>query len=125
MRVEIFCAAVLAALPLTPALAQATDDLEGQLSSLDQDVDSSMTATSALALAQEREAVGDVTGASTILERYLLTDEESVPVRAKYAMLLCSLSDKQAGQYELLKLRATAADAVTLNAVESACGGPQ
>ena len=120
-----------AAMLVAPAMAQEAvgGDAEGltaeerlALEQLDVEVSGSTTEAGALNLASGLEASGNFSGASVVLERYLLVDSESVAARAEYARLLCVLDDKGAGAYELAKLRAIPADAATLASVEKACG---
>lgn len=75
----------------------------------------------ALGLARQREEAGDLTGATAILERYLLVDAESVVARAAYATLLCRLEDLQAGRIEVAKLSVLAVDEATAREVRAAC----
>jgi len=76
----------------------------------------------ALGLARQREEAGDLTGATAVLERYLLVDAESVPARAAYATLLCRLEDLQGGRIEVAKLSVLAVDEATASGVRAACG---
>jgi hypothetical protein len=43
------------------------------------------------------EEDGDLTGAASVLERYLLANPKAVMARAEYTVLLCRLDDLAAG----------------------------
>lgn len=113
------------------ALGQSVSELEtAELSSeeeeiliaaIDLEIEGSATEAGALEQAKRLEAAGNFSGASVVLERILLVKPEAIQARAAYARLLCLLDDKQAGQYELAKLRTTEPDADTIEHVEEAC----
>lgn len=102
------------ALPDTPeALAE--------IALLEAEITASTTEESALQFAQQQIDGNDLTGATTTLERYLITDPESVPARIEYAIALCRLDDLQAGQFEVAKLAGAAVDETNVQRLQASC----
>lgn len=107
-----------------PATELAPDSPEAleELAVLDVEVSASTTEAGALDLARRKIAVNDLSGAATVLERYLIQNEEAIMARAEYAITLCRLDDMQAAQLEMLKLSYLAVPADWQQRVTGACG---
>lgn len=107
--------------PATQLMPDSPEALE-ELAVLDVEVSASTTEAGALDLARRKIAVNDLSGAATVLERYLIQDQEAMLARAEYAVTLCRLDDIQAAQLEMLKLSYLAIPADTQARVTAACG---
>lgn len=129
---RFFCAALLPGLLLISgnAAAQTVEDaadpldapeVQAELLLLDAEVVESSTEPTALQLAARQIDSKDLSGAATTLERYLLTDPESLVARVEYAITLCRLDDLQAGRFELAKISENRLDQPTADRVQTEC----
>lgn len=107
--------------PATQLMPDSPEALQ-ELAMLDVEVSASTTEAGALDLARRKIAVNDLSGAATVLERYLIQDQEAVLARGEYAVTLCRLDDMQAAQLEMLKLSYLAVPADLQARVTAACG---
>tara|TARA_R110001606_G_scaffold56209_11_gene136396 strand:- start:460 stop:933 length:474 start_codon:yes stop_codon:yes gene_type:complete len=126
------CAALLPGLLLISGnvAAQTADDVadpldvpevQAELMLLDAEVVESSTEQTALQLAARQIESKDLSGAATTLERYLITDPESLVVRVEYAITLCRLDDLQAGRFEVTKMAGSEIDQATADRVKAEC----
>jgi predicted Zn-dependent protease len=90
--------------------------------SIDVLLDQSTDGAAALATADAQVSAGDLSGATTTLERLLINEPDATPVRLRYAALLCDLDDRQAATFELSKLKSETIDPTSWSRVETACG---
>ncbi|WP_123906210.1 hypothetical protein [Sphingorhabdus sp. YGSMI21] len=88
---------------------------------LDAEIVESSTEGTALQLAAKQIESKDLSGAATTLERYLITDPESLVVRVEYAIILCRLDDLQAGRFEVAKIAENGLDQPTADRVQAEC----
>ena len=100
-----------------PALAQ-----DSEVAVLDQLVERSSSASSAIDLAREQAAAGNLLGAAATLERILIADENADEARLTYAALLCRLDDRQSAQLELRALSGQGGSQAARDEVAKACG---
>ena len=100
-----------------PALAQDSD-----VAALDQLVERSSNVNSAIELAREQAAAGDLLGAATTYERVLIADENADEARLAYAAILCRLDDRRSAELELALLSGRGGSQAALDEVEKACG---
>jgi hypothetical protein len=100
-----------------PAFAQ-----DSEAAALDQLVERSSSASSAVELSREQAAGGDLLGAAATLERALIADENADDARLAYAALLCRLDDRQSSELELQALNAGGGNQAARDEVEKACG---
>lgn len=105
-----------------PAMAQSADEIDAVLASIDQQKDAISSEAGALAMAAMLRDNGDVSGAASVLEAFLIENEESVAARIEYAQTLCKLDDLQAGRFEAAKVAATGATGQAMAGIVSACG---
>lgn len=99
-----------------PALAQ-----DSEIAALDRLSERSSSAESAIELAREQAAAGDLLGAAATLERVLIADEDADDARLAYAAILCRLDDRQSAQLELQAVRGRGGQAARDEAAK-ACG---
>ena len=105
-----------------PALAQSAEETNAVLAEIDRQKDSMMDEASALALSARLRDGGDVSGSASVLEAFLIENEEAVAARIEYAVTLCRLDDLQAGRFEGGKVAATGASAAAMAPIVAACG---
>ncbi|WP_173208008.1 FecR domain-containing protein [Sphingopyxis sp. BSNA05] len=100
---------------------QDAPEVQAELLLLDAEIVESSTEGTALQLAAKQIESKDLSGAATTLERYLITDPESLVVRVEYAIILCRLDDLQAGRFEVAKIAENGLDQPTANRVQAEC----
>lgn len=83
------------------------------------------TEAGTLELAARLDAQGDLTGAASVLERYLIANRNAVLARAEYAIALCRLDDVRAGLVETAKLASIPAGPDVMQRVAKVCGPAQ
>ena len=105
-----------------PASAQPTLAYSDPEALVDQLSDASATSASAIAMARQQEAAGDLTGTAATLERVLIVDENADDARLAYAAILCRLDDRQSARQELRQLGDKPGSNVQWAAVRAACG---
>ena len=105
-----------------PAMAQSADETNAVLSEIDQQKDGMLDEASALATSARLRDGGDVAGSASVLEAFLIENEEAVAARAVYAVTLCQLDDLQAGRFEGAKVAAAGASAQVMAPIAAACG---
>ena len=98
-----------------PALAQDSD-----VAALDQLVERSSSVNSAIELAREQAAAGDLLGAAATYERVLIADENADEARLAYAAILCRLDDRASAELELALLNGQGGSQAALDEVEKA-----
>ena len=105
-----------------PAMAQSAEETNAVLSDIDRQRDSMPDEASALTTSARLRSGGDVAGSASVLEAFLIENEEAVAARAEYAVTLCQLDDLQAGRFEGAKVAATGASAQVMAPIVAACG---
>ena len=100
-----------------PAFAQDSD-----VATLDRLVERSTSADSAIALAREQAAAGDLLGAAATYERVLIADENADEARLAYAAILCRLDDRTSAELELALLSGRGGSQAARDEVAKACG---
>ncbi len=100
-----------------PALAQ-----DSEVAALDQLVERSASVNSAIELAREQAAAGDLLGAAATYERVLIADENADEARLAYAAILCRLDDRQSARLELRALNGAGGSQAARDEVAKACG---
>ena len=100
-----------------PTLAQDSD-----VAALDQLVERSSSVNSAIELAREQAAAGDLLGAAATYERVLIADENADEARLAYAAILCRLDDRASAELELALLSGQGGSQAARDEVEKACG---
>lgn len=105
-----------------PAMAQSAAETDAVLAEIDQQKDNIGDEAGALATAAALRDSGDVSGSASVLEAFLIENEEAVTARIEYAVTLCRLDDMQAGRYEAAKVAATGASAQAMAPIVAACG---
>lgn len=106
----------------SPAMAQSAAETDAVLAEIDQQKDNIGDEAGALATAAALRDSGDVSGSASVLEAFLIENEEAVTARIEYAVTLCRLDDMQAGRYEAAKVAATGASAQAMASIVAACG---
>ena len=99
-----------------PAMAQ-----NAELTELDRLTDASADPGSAMALARNQIASGELTGAVATLERLLVDHPEADDALVLHASLLCRLDDREGARVELGELHFAISEAAWQEVV-SACG---
>lgn len=105
-----------------PAFAQSADEQADVLAEIDRQSDAARHEGGVLASSEALAAAGDLSGAASVLEAFLIENEESVIVRGRYAVTLCQLDDLQSGRFEAAKVAAQRAPVTVLGAITAACG---
>lgn len=105
------------ALAIGPACAQ--DDPAARLDALS---DATVQVEPGTALARQQIAAGDLTGATSTLERVLMAQPAAVRVLLLHASLLCRLDDPQGARAEIAELRGHPIPDDAWHEVTSACG---
>ena len=113
------CAAMLA---MPVHAQQAAPDNAARLTAIEVDIDAIATEAGLLAHSRALVAAGDISGAASAQEAFLIGDERSQAVRAEYAITLCRLDDRAAGKFEGAKLVSMKAPGDVIAAVTAACG---
>lgn len=121
-RVAVLGGLVLSLCVSAPAMAQSAEETSAVLAEIDRQKDSMMDEASALALSARLRDSGDVSGSASVLEAFLIENEEAVAARIEYAVTLCRLDDLQAGRFEGGKVAATGASAAAMAPIVAACG---
>lgn len=95
---------------------------DSEVAALDNLVERSSSIDSAIGLAREQAATGDLLGAAATLERILIANENADEARLAYAALLCRLDDRQSARLELRALSGEGGSQAARDEVAKACG---
>ena len=105
-----------------PAMAQSADEFDGVLAEIDQQKDGIADEAGALATSARLRDNGDVSGSASVLEAFLIENEEAVAARIEYAVTLCKLDDLQAGRFPAATVTAAGATPEPMARIVAACG---